>query len=183
MTQPLITLGDISIAEVSDNDVPYLHRWLNDPEVLAFYEGRDKQFSLEQIRSKYLAQTSVTRCIVRGGGAPVAYIQFYPLGEAERGEYGFSECTSAYGMDQFIGDPSRWGSGLGPRMIRLVVDHLIREGAEVVTMDPRVSNTRAIRAYEKCGFKKSRILPKHEEHEGNWEDAWLMELTAASIRS
>lgn len=173
-----ITSGNLYISEVSENDITVLHKWLNDPQVLEFYEGRDKRFRLEQLRAKYLARTSVTRCIVRDAGIPVAYIQFYPIAEAERSEYGYDAGIRVYGMDQFIGDPRSWGKGLGPQIIRLVVDFLIRSGAEVVTMDPRVSNLRAIRAYEKCGFQQVKVIPKHEEHEGKWEDAWLMEFRA-----
>ena len=44
-----------------------------------------------------------------------------------------------------------------------------------VIMDPQRTNSRAIRCYEKCGFKKVRILPKHEFHEGELRDCWLIE--------
>lgn len=42
-------------------------------------------------------------------------------------------------------------------------------------LDPHTRNTRAIRAYTKAGFQKARFLPKHELHEGEMQDAWLME--------
>ena len=48
------------------------------------------------------------------------------------------------------------------------------EGAQRVVIDPRVENLRAIRCYEKAGFRKARRLPRHERHEGRWCDAWLM---------
>ena len=41
-------------------------------------------------------------------------------------------------------------------------------------IDPHVDNPRAIRAYEKAGFRKQRVLKEHEFHEGRWHDAWLM---------
>ncbi len=42
-------------------------------------------------------------------------------------------------------------------------------------MDPQLRNTRAMKCYEKCGFKKIKILPKHELHEGVHQDCWLIE--------
>jgi aminoglycoside 6'-N-acetyltransferase len=34
---------------------------------------------------------------------------------------------------------------------------------------------RAIRCYEKAGFTNIKLLPKHESHEGEYKDCWLME--------
>ncbi len=42
-------------------------------------------------------------------------------------------------------------------------------------MDPQCRNARAIACYEKCGFKKIRILPRHEMHEGEMRDCQLVE--------
>jgi aminoglycoside 6'-N-acetyltransferase len=39
-------------------------------------------------------------------------------------------------------------------------------------------NRRAARCYEKAGFRKVRILPKHELHECVWRDSWLMVVEA-----
>jgi len=35
-------------------------------------------------------------------------------------------------------------------------------------------NLRAIRAYEKAGFRKVKIIPGYEPHEGKIPNAWLM---------
>lgn len=44
-----------------------------------------------------------------------------------------------------------------------------------VVMDPQTRNVRAIKCYENSGFKKVKILPKRELHEGEYQDCWLME--------
>ena len=41
--------------------------------------------------------------------------------------------------------------------------------------DPVVDNVRAVRAYEKAGFVKVRVLPDHETLDGEPRDSWLME--------
>jgi aminoglycoside 6'-N-acetyltransferase len=46
--------------------------------------------------------------------------------------------------------------------------------AQRVTIDPHVSNHRAVRCYEKAGFRKVRLLPRQELHEGEYWDCWLM---------
>ncbi|SDK37295.1 aminoglycoside 6'-N-acetyltransferase [Aneurinibacillus migulanus] len=37
-------------------------------------------------------------------------------------------------------------------------------------MGPQTRNTRALKCYEKYGFKKNRILPKYELHEGEYQE-------------
>ena len=48
-------------------------------------------------------------------------------------------------------------------------------GAEILLLDPHQDNPRAIRAYEKAGFRILRSLPAHELFEGNMADCFLME--------
>ncbi len=50
------------------------------------------------------------------------------------------------------------------------MEYLIeRKQADRVVMDPQKRNERALKCYEKCSFKKVRILPKHEYHEENFK--------------
>jgi len=57
-----------------------------------------------------------------------------------------------------------------------MVEYLIEQKqADIVVMDPQTWNERAIRSYEKCGFKKVKIMPKHEFHEGEYRDCLLIE--------
>jgi RimJ/RimL family protein N-acetyltransferase len=61
-------------------------------------------------------------------------------------------------------------------LVRALSDYLIEEhGADVVTLDPLTTNARAIRAYEKAGFRTIKILPVHERHDGKKLDCFLME--------
>ena len=78
-------------------------------------------------------------------------------------------------MDLFLGEPERWNQGIGTILIRVMTNRLVKEsGASVIVVDPRVDNLRAIHVYEKCGFKKVALLAKHELHEGQYRDCWLM---------
>ena len=55
-------------------------------------------------------------------------------------------------------------------------DYLKEEkAADRILLDPHKNNHRAIRAYEKAGFKIIKSLPEHELFEGKKEDCWLME--------
>ncbi len=173
--------GDLALRRLTSADTPLLAGWLTDPRVLAFYEGRDRHFDEDAVRAKFIARNDgdIMQCLVLHRNAPIGYLQFYPLTDADLAEYGYQPGTRAFGMDLFIGEPDHWNRGLGTRLVAGVAAHLItRYGAAIVTLDPRVDNLRAIRCYEKAGFRTVRRLPRHELHEGMWHDCWLMERTS-----
>lgn len=121
--------------------------WPSDPRVLEFYED-------------------VTPCLIHFQSIPMGYIQFYPLTEESRVSYALpvdSSLDSVYGIDQFLGEVSFWNRGFGTRSISLLLRYLfqIRRAYKVV-LDPHVTNHRAIRCYEKCGFRIVKLLPAHE---------------------
>lgn len=172
---------DLALRRLTPADAPLLAKWLSDPRVLEYYEGRDHPFDEAAIRAKFIArnESAITQCVVLHQGAPLGYVQFYPLDAADLAEYAYPPGLRAFGMDLFIGEPEQWGRGLGTRLVAGVVGHLIAaHGAQRVTLDPHVDNPRAIRCYEKAGFRIVRLLPRHELHEGKWRDCWLMERAA-----
>jgi len=171
----------LSVRLLRQEDAPLLVKWLSDPEVLAFYEGRDRPHDMEMVKTSfYSGDEDDTRCIIQYDGYPIGYIQFYLIGEEERDEYGFNDFRGIiYGMDQFIGETGYWGRGIGTLLVQATVDYLIRERtADKIVMDPGVANARALHVYEKCGFRKKKLLPEHEMHEGRKVDCWLIEYDA-----
>jgi aminoglycoside 6'-N-acetyltransferase len=174
----LIVADDLRVRTLGSDDVQDLCRWLSDPAVLEFYEGRDRPLDPETARRCYLWKqgSPVTACIVEWHGRPIGFAQFYPLDAAEKTALGYPPAEPVLGMDQFIGEPACWNQGIGTRLVAAMVEYLRSvQGAGRVVVDPRIDNPRAIRCYEKCGFRKLRILPGHEMHEGRLRDCWLME--------
>ncbi|MEA3319390.1 MAG: GNAT family N-acetyltransferase [Bacillota bacterium] len=160
-------------------DEEYLLKWLTDPKVLEFYEGRDAIFNIEDILRKFFKRDDeVLRCLVVYDGKNIGYIQFYPINKATSALAEYFEMERVYGLDQFIGNPDYWNKGIGTLLITSTVNFLLTKiRANRIVMDPMISNGRAIKCYEKCGFKKIRELREHILHEGEYRDCWLMELT------
>ncbi len=181
-------------------DVALMAGWLRDPRVLEFYEGRDRPFDERLVREKYAPRAEggpVVPCIIEETAdraadhaqdpgddrrtsakrwSPVGYIQFYPVAENEAPYYGLTDSAEVWGLDLFLGFPERWGKGLGTQTLRLVLGYLFQQrGARRVVVDPVATNARAIRSYEKAGFRRVKLLPQHERHEGRMRDCWLME--------
>lgn len=175
-----LALRDAELADVS-----LLARWRSDPRVLEFYGGRDKPLDPASVRSRYFLRRrdSVTGrfyeyrpCIVETDRGPVGFVQYYRLPWRESALFGYAPEERVYAVDYFIGETSLWGRGLGPRLVELVRDYLVEARSALrVVADPRVTNPRSVRSLEKAGFRKVRLLPAHEVHEGVLSDCWLME--------
>jgi aminoglycoside 6'-N-acetyltransferase len=72
------------------------------------------------------------------------------------------------------------GRGLGPEVVGVVVSHLVERGHHRVVIDPNASNARAIRAYEKAGFRRVGTMRSYEWDPTReaWTDGVLMEWVA-----
>ena len=80
-------------------------------------------------------------------------------------------------IDIFLG-PDHQDRGLGTEAVRVLVRHLLEErGHHRITLYTSPANERAIRAYEKVGFRRVGILSKAHlsRATGQWEDELLME--------
>lgn len=174
-----IEAGVILVRDLAEGDLPLMLKWLTDDRVLEYYEGRDANFTMDTLAAHYLEEIpDGFRVIIEHAGAPIGYAQAYRLAGELHDEYGYpDDGRVVYAMDQFIGEPAYWGKGIGPSFLRLMAAYLKEaKAADVILLDPHKSNPRAIRAYEKAGFRIVKTLPAHELFEGKWEDCWLMEL-------
>jgi aminoglycoside 6'-N-acetyltransferase len=167
----------LGIRTLTEKDAPLLVKWLSDPQVLEYYEGRDKAHNLALVKQHYFEdRDEITQCIIMYENKAIGYIQFYPISEEERERYGYEAPEEAvFGMDQFIGETEFWNQGIGTHLITSMRDYIVSQGVKIIVMDPQAWNHRALRCYEKCGFKKVKYLPENEWHEGERRDCWLIE--------
>lgn len=181
----LVAHGRLALRRMRDDaqDYALLAGWLTDPRVLEFYEGRDNPFPIERVRAEYaprvLAAGRVQPRILLRDGTAIGYVQFYPLeGETLAEYHQVDNGTLIYAIDLFIGEPEKWGRGIGTQALKMTLDYLFMEmKIDKVMIDPHVDNPRAVRSYGKAGFHKVGLMPRHELHEGSWRDCCLMEVT------
>ena len=130
-------------------DLPLVRGWLAMPEVVQWWGDPDEQFEL--IRED-LESLAMDQFIIAVDDRPFAYLQCYdPTAWPENGLG--SHPYGTRGIDQFIGDPNMIGHGHGSAFIRQLTDGLLTAGTPRVLTDPDPANARAIRAYEKAGFR------------------------------
>jgi aminoglycoside 6'-N-acetyltransferase len=85
-------------------------------------------------------------------------------------------------VDLFV-DPEWHGKGLGTDAVRTVARHLIHDrGHHRLAIDPAVDNERAIRTYQRVGFKPVGIMRSYERGpDGEWHDCLLMDMLAREL--
>ncbi len=69
-----------------------------------------------------------------------------------------------------------WGKGIGSGLMNLLVDFCKKSGAEVLELQVRSDNERAIGLYEKFGFEKIGTYKKFFKIRGEYVDADFMNL-------
>ena len=135
-------------------DLPTVRRWLRAPHVSEWWGDPDRQLALV---SEDLSHPAMDQFIVFADDRPFAYLQCYD--PTNWPENGFGTLPSGTrGIDQFIGEANMVGKGHGSTMIRSFVDALLKSGTPRVVTDPDPANARAVKAYEKAGFEKSRLV-------------------------
>ena len=134
---------------VEDRDLPMLGAWLRQPHVAEWWGDAEK--GVAEIRQA-MDEVSVEPLIVELDGRPIAYLQSYDPHLEDSHPYQ-DQPFGTLGIDISIGEPDLTGKGHGTAIIRQFCRQLFEEGAPRIVIDPDPKNARAIRAYEKAGFK------------------------------
>ncbi|AZO13043.1 MULTISPECIES: GNAT family N-acetyltransferase [unclassified Mesorhizobium] len=134
---------------VTEKDLPMIAGWLAEPHLAEWWGDPDKEIA--EIR-EHISSVSVEPLIVELDGRPIAYLQSYDPHLEDDHPYA-DQPFGTLGIDLSIGPPELVGIGHGSAIVRQFVEALFEEGAPRVIIDPHPDNGRAIRAYEKAGFR------------------------------
>lgn len=167
----------MEIRKMRHGDLGMMTKWLNTQEVLEFFGNPAASPSAKEIKVKYAPRidgtVAVEPYIVETEGKPFAFMQCYRLTDEDYKSYGYSIEETIYGIDQFIGEPELFGKGYGTRMVTEFACFIFNEKrADAIVLDPELTNPRAIRCYEKCGFRKVKKIEEGKK--------WLMEISRDS---
>lgn len=183
--EPLFTQQNLAVRLLTHADAPHLARWLGDPRVQPYWEGVESPSTEAEVIDRFWgedAEGHVVLCMVERTGEPIGFLQYLHLADepATLTEYGLDDASpeGIWGVDLFIGVPELWNQGIGTELVKATLAYLFDAlHARKVVIDPQTWNHRAIRCYEKAGFRKVKLLPRHERYEDEWRDGWLMEVT------
>ena len=151
----------VTLRPVGPEDRPRLREILREPEVARWWGGDDE---LDDSPS----------FVIDVDGETAGAIQYW---EEDDPEYRHA------GIDVFLATAFQ-DRGLGPDAVRTLARHLFEvRGHHRITIDPAAANVRAIRAYERVGFKPVGVLRQYERGpDGTFHDGLLMDLLADELR-
>lgn len=158
---------------VEEADLALLRRWLREPHLVEWWG--DPAEALAEIRAA-LDDVATEPLIAELDGRPIAYLQNYDPHLEDDHPYA-DQPFGTLGIDLSIGPPEMLGLGHGSALLAQFAEALFEEGAPRVVIDPHPANARAIRAYEKAGFRHleerdtpfGRVLLMARDHEG-WDE-------------
>jgi RimJ/RimL family protein N-acetyltransferase len=151
------------------NDFPLLLEWLSKEHVKQWWDDGDD--TLEKVVRNYGNQEELLERFVllgsyESGEKPIGYFQYYLIADG------------SIGIDQFIGEEEFINRGVGTKAIQMFVEMIMRERRPTsIILDPSPENKRAIRCYEKAGFKH------YETKAGEEGPAYMMRFEDSSPAS
>jgi aminoglycoside 6'-N-acetyltransferase len=151
------------------SDLPVLVSIVNDPAVAQWWGTYDEAELHDELSS-----ADLTAWTIVVDGTPAGVIEVHEQTDPD---------YRHVALDIFLA-PDQHGGGLGADALRTVLRHLFTAADHHrATIDPAVANERAIRTYERIGFKPVGILRRAERApDGRWRDGLLMDLLAEELR-
>jgi aminoglycoside 6'-N-acetyltransferase len=150
-------------------DAERLTEILTHPGVAEWWGAWD----LDRVRRDLLDADDAVTFAVEAGGKVIGLIQY---AEEDEPEYRHA------GIDVSL-HPAWHGRGLGADAVRTLASYLFEQrGHHRITIDPAAHNQRAIRCYQRVGFRPVGVMRRYERGaDGSWHDGLLMDLLAEEL--
>jgi aminoglycoside 6'-N-acetyltransferase len=172
----------IDFRPLTTDDLPTLLYWLGDPDVSPWYD--EGALTLENVTARFrpvIDGTEPTRgFVILIDGQPVGYIQAYLIGDHPDYQRQLDVDPRAVATDLFIGEAAYRNRGWGSLVLHAFLERIVfgEMKAGLAMIAPEPGNARAIRAYERAGFRWLKTVHVVDEHPGNTGDEYVMLLAA-----
>jgi len=157
----------IAFRPLDGADLPDMQRWLADPDVAIWW--REYDLSLDALVGKYQPMIDgaepVRGFVIVIDGQPVGFIQAYRIGDHPDYQRQLAVDPEAVATDLFIGDAAWRDRGWGTAVLRAFLNRVVfgEMGTGLAVIAPEPANARAIRVYERVGFRWGKTVPVVDE--------------------
>lgn len=151
------TLPEFDFQPVAHEHLPLLASWMKRSHWREWWG--EPEIELSYIVDMVEGRDSTRPYLFSCGGQPAGYIQVWFVGDWQNQSWiaenpWLAELPSdAVGVDLSIGEEHMLSRGIGSAVLREFSERLARQGHETIVIDPDPENRRAVRAYEKAGFR------------------------------
>lgn len=135
-----------------------LHEWMAQPHWAEWWGAPESMSAIEAEYGAWIADpTKVQPYIAWVDGRRLGYVQSYVAMGSGGGWWEDETDPGVRGIDQSIAHPADLDRGLGTAMVKAFVGKLFADRRVTrIQTDPDPRNARAIRCYEKAGFRPVR---------------------------
>ncbi len=159
--------GDqVTLRRMTAGDLGALADFFAVPEVAEWWPGENEP----RLRARLDDAAEGVGFVIEFDGRLIGFIQYF---EETDPDYRHAS------IDVTL-HPDWCNRGLGTDAVRTLARHLFDyAGHHRITIDPAVTNARAIASYRKVGFRDVGVMRRYERGpDGEWRDALLMDLLA-----
>ncbi|WP_049971392.1 GNAT family N-acetyltransferase [Haladaptatus cibarius] len=151
-----------------ERDLGRLHRWLNEPHVLPYWQWNDPLPEFREKLAEKLDDDHMTPYIGHLDHVPMSYWESYWAVDDDLADHYDAKPTDQ-GIHLLIGVPEFLGHGYAEPLLRAMTAFQFRhDETDRVVTEPDVRNEKVIHVFEKCGFEPQREIELEEK------DALLM---------
>ena len=160
----------VTLRPIEPADVERLAEILGEPEVERWW-GR---WNADRVRKEMIDEPEAVIFMIENDGESIGLIQYW-----EEDDPFFRHA----GIDIAVAEAWQ-NQGYGTEAVGVMARYLIEErGHHRLTIDPAVANERAVRAYERVGFRPVGVMRQYSlGPDGAWHDGLLMDMLAAEFR-
>jgi aminoglycoside 6'-N-acetyltransferase len=165
LAHPVLTGARVRLRAGDERDVPVLRAILAEPEVAGWWGDPDPASA---VAAGLRGDDESVLLVVEAAGQVIGGIQYHEENDPMYRHAGIDIYLSRRGQ----------GQGLGTEAVSLLARFLFEQrGHHRLTIDPAAANHRAIRCYEKVGFRRVGVLRQYERGpDGRFHDGLLMDL-------
>ncbi len=175
----MITCNNVVIRPIEKEELSLIQKWYNDDEVMYWASGSkpDMMVSmsyLEEVWYDEIYSDFSTRMMIETEtGVPIGIIGYRNLNLQER------RCR----LSVFIGEKEYWGKGYGANAVKAFTRFLInRWNLNRVEADTWDGNVRAVKCYEKCGYKVEGRLRNAKYIDGQYRDEIILGILSQELQ-
>lgn len=163
----------VRLREYRKEDIGLKLNYINDPEVLRCLEsGIPYPMTLNE-ELKWFEAISAYKDSYRFAIEAIESSQY--IGDC--GINGIDWKNSVASAVIFIGNKAYWGKGYGTEAMQILLSFAFNQiNINKVRLNVYSFNERAIKSYEKCGFKKEGVLRQEIFRDGKYHDTVVMGL-------
>ncbi len=166
----LILTGEaVTLRPMSADDLPPLVDLFAEPEVARWWPGEN----LPRLQARLTHEDEGVGLVIEVDETLIGFVQYFEEADPDY----------RHASIDIVLHPDWTDRGLGTDAIRTLAGHLFEDrGHHRITIDPTVSNGRAIASYRKVGFRDVGVMRRYERaNDGTWRDSLLMDLLVEEL--